>query len=132
MSVLLIAELANCAQRERETQEMKVCALSGVKTHNLSSQLASDLHLDHMDHTATQIDQFFDILILLIVGERYRHLSDSLCCHSYSRVELYSGHSFSLNHCTAPYPALETIMLIRIQSGNEKCFKIYKVSQLIK
>lgn len=73
MSDLLIAELANCATHTHK---------SGVQTCNPSNQLASELHLDH---TATQLDQIVDTMILLIFIQRYRHLSYCVLSQSFWR-----------------------------------------------
>jgi hypothetical protein len=62
MSDLLITELAKCTTQK-----------SGVQTCNPSNQSASDLHLGHTDHTATQPGQIVDTMILLIFVQRYRH-----------------------------------------------------------
>jgi hypothetical protein len=108
MSDLLITELAKCTTQK-----------SGVQTCNPSNHSASYLHLGHTDHTATQPGQIVDTMILLIFVQRYRNLSYSLYCHSYFADELFSGCGYS-----TPNPELETIILIRIQSGNGKFCKI--------
>jgi len=91
MSDLLITELAKCTSQK-----------SVVQTCNSSNCSALDLHLDHTDHTATQLGQIVDTIILLIFVQRYRHLSYSLYCHSYFGDELFSGCGYFLT--TILYP----------------------------
>lgn len=91
MSDMLIAELTNCATQK-----------SRVQTCNPSNEAASDLHLDHMDHTATHLGQIVGTIILHIFIQRYRRLSYSLFCHSYFGDELFSACGFCL--ITVLYP----------------------------
>ena len=100
---------------------MKVCALSGVQICNPSNQSASDLHLDHM---ATQTDRFVDTIILLIFVQRYRH-NEILCIITVILgMNRLLGEVSLLTLYYTPNPVLETILLIRIHSDNEKFCKI--------